>query len=125
MINKIATTLALFAVCSTSAWAGDCDKPNTPTVPNGAKADMETMLEGKKAISAFQTSNSEYLGCLNKDIEAQKSKIAEGGDESDIAKAKKEFEKLTEKYNEAVDAEEQLANKFNSAIREFKQANPS
>jgi len=62
---------------------------------------------------------------LNKDIEAQKSKIAEGGDESDIAKAKKEFEKLTEKYNEAVDAEEQLANKFNSAIREFKQANPS
>ncbi len=76
-------------------------------------------------MATFQSKNSEYLGCLNQAIEASKTKLATGADKGALEGIKAEYEALTEKYNSAVDAEESLANRFNDAIRAYKQANPS
>lgn len=122
--TKIAAFICLMLGVST-VWATDCSLPSMPELPNGKNADMQAMLAGKEAVTAFQAENSEYLGCLNEAIEASKTKLASGGDKPALKAIKAEYQALTDKYNAAVNAEETLANKFNDAIRAFKQANPS
>lgn len=125
MINTKPVVALLLMLTSVSVWSADCSSPVQPEIPDGATADMKSMLAGKEAVSQFQTANTEYLGCLNQTIDEQKAKITAGGDSTLIEMAKQAMEKLTEQYNAAVDAEEAVANKFNESIRDYKQANPS
>ena len=125
MIQVRSVWLLLLLPVSSLVWSADCVLPTVPDIPDGASADMDAMLEGKQAVTAFQTANSEYLGCLDLILDSHKAKIAAGQDEAIINAANQEFEKVTEQYNMAVDAEEKLANKFNDAIRVFKPANPT
>lgn len=125
-MNPVKTAvMALFVLAAPCVFANDCTLPTAPELPDGKSADMDTMLAGKEAVTAFQAANSEYLGCLNKAIEASKTKLATGTDVTSLEAIKAEYKALNEQYNSAIDAEEALANKFNDAIRAFKEANPS
>lgn len=107
---------------SAASMAADCVAPDSPDVPDGATATMEQMLEGQKAVKAFQAANLEYMGCLDPLVaEAAAAAKADGASDSAIALVKE----LEAKYNAAVSKEEAVAGSFNTAIRAYKAANPS
>lgn len=108
------------ALCSASSLAADCEQPTMPELPSGATASMEQMLDGQKAIKAFQSANVEYMQCLEPTLNAAQKAATEGGDG-----AAKAYEEIEAAYNAAVSAEEEVAGQFNTAIRAYKAANPS
>ena len=108
------------ALSSASSFAADCEQPAMPELPDGASASMEQMLEGQKAVKAFQSANVEYMQCLEPTMTAAQAAAKEGDDSS--ADLYKEIEAT---YNAAVSAEEEVAGQFNTQIREYKAANPS
>jgi hypothetical protein len=112
------TALAL-ALGATPALAADCVAPEPPTMPDGASSTMEDMLDGQKAVKAFQAANLEYMKCLEPAL-AEAEAAVKAGDEG----ADKTYQKAQETYNSAVSAEESVAGQFNTEIREYKAANP-
>lgn len=100
--------------------AADCTAPEAPTLPDGASSTMEQMLEGKKAVNAFQAANLEFQQCLEPALNAAEAAV---GNKEDGAADR--FKALTDQYNAAVSAEEELVGQFNTEIREYKAANPS
>mgnify|MGYP001824952642 CR=1 FL=1 len=117
---KLAVLGVAFGSCG--AIAADCTPPATPTLPDGASASMEDMLEGQKAVKAFQATNLEYMGCLDPHIKAATAKATGDSPTQEDVDAVKALE---EQYNAAVSAEEELAGQFNTEIREYKAANPN
>lgn len=112
------TSLAL-ALAGSSAMAGDCTAPSTPELPDGATASMEQMLDGQKAVKAFQAANLEYMQCLEPSLSAAETQADEG-----VEGAADAYKAIQEKYNAAVSKEEEVAGQFNTEIREYKAANP-
>ena len=119
-MNIIKYSALARALGSTSALAADCDMPETPTLPDGATSSMEQMLEGQKAVKAFQAANLAYMQCLEPQMKAATAAV-EAGDEG----AADKYKALEEAYNGAVSVEEEVAGQFNTEIREYKAANPS
>lgn len=118
--------LATLALGSTVAMA-DCEKPDSPSLPDGATASMDDMLAGQKAVKTFQEANLEYMGCLEESFTAAKSRIESGEvrDNETAEELKSNYEKAVDDYNAAVSMEETVAGQFNTEIREFKAANPA
>ncbi len=123
MKHTIKATLFSLVFSTSAVWAADCTMPETPTMPDGSKASMDDMLKGKAAVSAFQKENATYLNCMNEKIEAAKNAL-ENTDKEQAAAALEKQAMLVDLYNKGVAAEEALAGDFNSAIREYKKANP-
>jgi hypothetical protein len=111
-------TVALLALTSHFAMA-ECIAPEPPTAVDGATADMDAMVAGQNAVKAFQSASGEFYACIDAQIAALKTAIAEGDDD-----AKAAAEKATEAYNANVAVEEKVAGDFNAAIRAYKKANP-
>ena len=82
------------------------------------------MLEGQKAVKAFQAANLEYMGCLETKFTAAEEAAKKGSDE-EKADAQKVYNESMNAYNAAVTKEEEVAGQFNTEIREYKAANPS
>lgn len=112
------------ALGSSVSFAADCVKPDAPTIPSGASASMEDMLNGQKAVKTFQTTNMDYMKCLEEKFTAAEAAALEGSDEEKEA-AKSTYDTAIEAYNTAVSKEEEVAGKFNTEIRAYKAANPS
>ena len=112
------TALAL-AMGSASALAGDCTPPEAPALPDGATSTMEQMLEGQKAVKAFQAANLDYMKCLEPSLTAAEAALKEGEEG-----AAETYQAVQDSYNAAVSAEEEVAGQFNTEIREYKAANP-
>jgi hypothetical protein len=119
---SIATAFTL-ALASTQSLA-ECTRPDAPVLPDGATASMEQMLEGQKAVKAFQTANMAYMGCLEEAFKQAKAASETGTDEAKEA-AMAEYTAGVDAYNAAVAQEEEVAGQFNTEIREYKAANPS
>lgn len=85
---------------------------------------MQEMLDGKSAVSEYQKANEVYRNCLSEKIEAVNARPADSGNKGEAASIQAEHEKMVEAYNDAVGAEEALADQFNKAIRAYKKANP-
>lgn len=110
------TAFAL-ALGSTATVAADCERPEKPTIPNGASSSMEEMLEGQKAVKAFQADNLAYMHCLEPELAAAEA-AAKEGDEAAVD----QYKAIEADYNAAVSAEEEVAGQFNTEIREYKAA---
>lgn len=119
-MKLIKFAIAALALSSTVSLASDCQAPTKPALPDGASAGMEQMLEGQKAVKAFQSSLMEYLKCLEPEMTAAQT-AAEAGTEG----AADAYKSIEETYNAGVSMEEEVAGQFNTAIREYKAANPS
>jgi len=122
MNRKIIATMVL--VFGSAMANAECTMPEMPSLPSGEGATMEQMIAGQKAVKSFQAANIDYMGCVEKLMD-KAAALAEsaGGDAKEAAQAS--FEKIQATYNDAVSAEEDLAGKFNAAIRAYKAANPS
>ena len=120
-MNIIKLALMGMALGSAATFAGECAPPELPSLPDGGTASMDDMLNGQKAVKAFQAANLEYMGCLDPQIsaaaEAAKSETASDADKAAV-------QELEELYNSAVSREEGLAGQFNTEVREYKAANP-
>ena len=121
-MNKIAVIVAGM-VFATGAAAEDCTAPEAPSLPDGGSSTMEQMLEGQKAVKAFQAENLEYMGCLEARFTAAEEAAKKGSDEEKAA-AQEEYTEAMNAYNAAVTKEEEVAGQFNTEIREYKAANP-
>ena len=123
-MNKITIAACALALVSPLVVAGDCSAPEAPALPDGATSTMEQMLEGQKAVKAFQAANLEYMGCLEADFTAADAVVNSDASEEEKAAAKAKYDKDVEAYNAAVSKEEEVAGQFNTEIREYKAANP-
>ena len=123
MKQNLMAALAL-SLAGNLAHAQDCDAPEMPTLPDGGSSTMDQMIEGQKAVKAFQADNMVYLECLNKSAELYKNSATglNPGDEREKLTGK--YNDAIEAYNSAVTAEEELAGQFNTEIREYKAKNP-
>jgi hypothetical protein len=120
----VAATLLSSALATTQAVAQDgCERPDRPEVPDGASATMEEMLAGQEAVRSFQSTNMDYMKCLERSFNAAKAMAASAADEEERERASGEYEAAVEAYNAAVSAEEEVAGAFNIELREYKAAN--
>jgi hypothetical protein len=110
------------ALASGQAWA-QCEAPKEPTIPDGAEASMQDMLDGQEAIKAFQSENMEYLKCLEAEFADAKAAAESAEEKAEAAKAMAAYSEAVDAYNSAVAREESLAGEFNTQIREYKAAN--
>lgn len=101
--------LSLALILSANLALAECNRPSAPDLPDGATSDLETMVEGQKAVKAFVAGIEEYLDCLNKEGEA-------------AAEAETPEQQLAriQEHNSAVDDMEAIAATFNEEIREYK-----
>ena len=121
-MKGITSLIICAALGSSSAFANDCIAPDTlPAIPDGKKASMKEMIAGQGAVKAFQAANVEYMGCMDPLIDAAtEATKSDGATEADMENLKA----MEKAYNAAISREEELANSFNTAIREYKEANP-
>ena len=81
------------------------------------------MLQGQRAVKEFQTTNMDYMKCLEKDFSAAKDRAATASDEAVRSKAASDYQAAIDAYNAAVSTEEEVAGAFNIELREYKAAN--
>ena len=105
-MKLIAGLLILF---TSSLALAECDRPTAPTLPDGATSNLETMVEGQKAVKAYVAETEAYLDCLTAEGEAA---VEEETPEQQLARI--------EEHNSAVDDMEAVAEAFNEEIRQYK-----
>jgi hypothetical protein len=121
-MNTLKLALVGLALSSAASMADECTAPSTmPDLPDGATATMEQMLEGQKAVKEYQAALSEYRACLDPKLAA--AQTAAAGD-SPSEEAVATLKKLNDDYNASVSKEEELADKWNSARRKYKELHP-
>ena len=121
-MNTLKLALIGLALGSAASMAGECTAPSSmPTLPDGATANMEQMLAGQKAVKEYQAANSEYRACLDPMLAAAQTAVA-GDSPSEEAQAT--LKKLNDDYNASVSREEELADKWNSARKKYKELHP-
>lgn len=91
-----------------------CDYPEKSSVPNGATATEQEMIEGQRGVKKFMAEMDEYLACLE-----EHAKV-ESDAEEDPEAAQQKASIATKKHNAAVDDLEQFAASFNEQVRAFK-----
>jgi hypothetical protein len=102
--------LSLALLMAADQVSAQCNQPAPPQLPDGGSSDLETMVEGQKAVKAFVADTEAYLDCLN----AESAAAAEQeSPEQQLARI--------ELHNKAVDDMEAVANAFNEEIREYKE----
>ncbi|MBS0365423.1 MAG: hypothetical protein JSR67_06330 [Proteobacteria bacterium] len=110
-----AAALALFAAAAAHA---DCTYPTAPDkIPDGATATLEQMVEGQKAVKAYDKAINDYVACVDKDVD---DRIAAAGDKLK-PEQKADMQKVAaQKHNAAIDQDQELAARFNEQIKVFK-----
>jgi hypothetical protein len=108
-IPVMKTVLTTVLLLTSSMAFAECSRPTAPELPNGATADMQTMVAGQKAVKAYVAGTEAYLDCLI-------AKEEEAGGEAD---PDGELTRIG-KHNKAVDEMDAVAAQFNEEIREYK-----
>ena len=86
-----------------------CKAPSPPSIPNGNRASEEEMVEAQGKLKAYIAEGDKYLACL------QELEIMWGPEETDEQKTV-----LTIYHNSVVEAMQNSADLFNSALRVYK-----
>ncbi len=117
---KALQSLALLAALAAGNAYAACTYPTPPdSLPDGATATREQMLEGKKKVTEFDKAIGAYTACLKLETEAALAKSPDLTEEQ-----KKEIQKMADqKHNAAVEADEQIAVRFNEQLRAFNAKN--
>ncbi len=117
---------ALAALASGHAHAA-CTYPTAPeTIPDGNTATLDQMIAAQKAVRQFDQDIGAYTACLKLENDAAMAQVDQN-QETDAKKReeqKKELERMQiQKHNAAVEADEQLAARFNEQLKVFKAKN--
>ena len=100
-----------------SAQAEDCTMPGAPAIPDGATATEADFKDAVTEIKAFQAGLGDYRQCLD-----DQKLPTKGGDlsEEQIQVNKVHNQALDLKYNESVDVETDLVNRYSAQAGIFK-----
>jgi hypothetical protein len=111
---------ALAALAAGGAAEAACTYPKAPSsIPDGNTATLEEMLAAQKAVKEFDKQIIAYTNCLKLEHEAALAR-----DEGLTDEQKKELERIQiQKHNAAVEADEELAARFNEQLKVFKAKN--
>lgn len=94
--------------------AGDCDPPApAPAVPPGATATHEEMVRAQQAIRVWIADGEDYIVCLT-ELEAS-------WQEQGVEVSEKRRQALVSDHNQIVSAMEEVAARFNEALRAYQQ----
>ena len=121
-LRCLGVALVIQIQAATAVADSGCTRPPRPLLPDGARATLDDMLAGQKAVKAFQAANRDYMKCLETRFTAVRAN-AEAPDAAVRALAQAEYGMAIDAYNAAVSAEEEIAGAFNIELREFKAAN--
>jgi hypothetical protein len=114
---RILSGLALGLLLATAANA-ECTYPKEPAnVPDGATATQDQMVEGMKAVKEYNTQVTNYLSCLEQEMNARVEAAGPDAPADQIEQIKAIH---TKRHNAAVDALEQQAARFNEQVKVFK-----
>ncbi|MGA0838323.1 MAG: hypothetical protein ACO3Z6_05290 [Pseudomonadales bacterium] len=111
----VASLMLTGAVLMTSANAADldlsaCSIPALPALPDGSKATQEEMVAASGAVKAYIADNDQALKCM----ESAKAALGEA------ALSDEQSANYNTLYNSLVDAQHQVGDGWNSAVRAFK-----
>jgi hypothetical protein len=116
-----ACVVALGAASVASTTFAECAYPKAPTsYPDGRTATLEQMIAGQKTVKQFNADMDVYLKC----VDEENPPPAEGANLTDADKkaiAAREVLRV-KKHNAAVEAEEKVAEQFNTQLKIYKQA---
>ncbi len=112
---KALTSCLATAIASGYAFAAAaCENPAAIVIPDGKSSTMEQMLAAQAQVKAYQAAMTEFLACIDSDLEAQGEKAPE------------EFKSLmVSRHNAAVAEMEGVAAAFNDQIKAYRAANPA
>ena len=115
---KALLAITILGALSATPALADCPYPTAPAkIPDGATATLQEMLEGQKAVQAYDKAINEYVACIDK---AVNDNIAKAGD-SLKPEQKADMQKVEEqKHNAAIDQEQSVADRFNEQVKVFK-----
>jgi hypothetical protein len=116
---KALYSIALIAALSAGPAYAACTYPTPPDkLPDGATATRDEMLAGKKKVTEFDNAIGEYNTCLQKEADEAIAKLE--GDDKERESKKADIQKMADqKHNAAVEADEQVAARFNEQLRAF------
>ena len=101
----------------------ECLYPHAPSaLPDGKTATEAEMLEGMKAVKAYDKAVNEYLSCLDNEKQATLSAMGPEAPKDQIQQINSIHNK---KYNAAVQELEQRAANFNEQVRAYKDRDKS
>jgi hypothetical protein len=115
---KALLAMTILGALSAAPAFADCPYPAAPTkIPDGATATLQEMLDGQKALQAYDKAINEYVACIDKELS---DKITKAGD-SLKPEQKSDMEKVEmQKHNAAIDQEQSVADRFNEQVKVFK-----
>jgi hypothetical protein len=116
---KALYSIALIAAFAAGNAYAACTYPAPPAkLPDGATATRDEMLAGKKMVTEFDNAIGEYNTCLQKEADEAVAKLT--GEDKEKAAKKAEIQKMADqKHNAAVEADEQIATRFNEQLRAY------
>jgi hypothetical protein len=91
-----------------------CENPAVVSIPDGSSSTMDQMLAAQAQVKAYQAAMTEFLACIDSELEAQGEQAPE------------EFKSLmVSRHNAAVAEMEGVAAAFNDQIKAYRAANPA
>lgn len=112
-------TIHALTLLSTIALAGvahaECSRPPEPTVPDGASASQEEMVQGQQDVKSFVEETNAFLDCL----EAEEKEATAAAEEAEEPLTAEQRNTYVDRYNAAVDVMQKVAESFNAELRVF------
>jgi hypothetical protein len=108
----------LAALMSASLANAECVYPKVPSgMPDGSTATEQEMLDGMKAVKAYNAEVTAYLSCLDMEMQARIDAAGAEAPADQIAQIKAIQAK---RHNAAVEELEAHAARFNEQVKAFK-----
>jgi hypothetical protein len=122
---------ALFALTAAATLGAvpayaDCPYPPQPDkLPDGHTATMAEMVDGQKAVKAYDTAINNYLACIKVEHDDAVAKLPkpDPGKKPSADQQKKvdDIDRIeAQKHNAAIDQDQSVADRFNEQVRIFK-----
>jgi hypothetical protein len=107
-----------FAAAAAAPVYAECPYPQAPAkIPDGATATLQEMIDGQKAVNAYQKAINDYTACIDKELD---DSIAKAGDKLK-PEQKADMQRVeAQKHNAAVDQLQAVADRFNEQVKVFK-----
>jgi hypothetical protein len=113
-MRALTSFLAIAVATSYGFAVAACENPAAVAIPDGNASTMEQMLAAQAQVKAYQAAMTEFLACIDSELEAQGEAAPE------------EFKSLmVSRHNAAVAEMEGVAAAFNDQIKAYRAANPA
>ena len=118
MKNRLVSGLLFAGLLAAGSAGAECVYPKAPSnMPDGATATQEQMVAGMKAVKEYNGQVTEYLGCLEKEMNARVEAAGPDAPADQIEQIKAIHNK---RHNAAVEELEAHAARFNEQVKTYK-----